>query len=126
AAHIVEKGMTPLVLEAGPGPASSIRSWAQVRLFPPRKYVVDPVSRGLLEAAGWRMPDAERLPTGGELVEEYLEPLARLPRLAPRIGYGHHVVAVTRLGFDRMKSPGREEAPFEIVYRTAAGEQGRF
>lgn len=121
AAHLVERGETPLVLEAGDAVAASVRSWSHVRLFSPWKYLVDPVARAQLEAAGWSMPDGERLPTGGELVERYLEPLAALPSLAGRIRLGARVEAVTRRGYDKVKTAGREEAPFELVVRTAGG-----
>lgn len=125
AAHLVSRGETPRVFEAGAAVGASIRKWAHVRLFSPWKYLVDPVARDLLEKAGWTMPDEERLPTGGELVERYLEPLAALPAIAPRVRPGARVVAVSRYGYDKVKSAGREEAPFELVLRTAEGREER-
>ena len=47
--------------------------------------MVDPASRRLLEATGWTLPSPEGLPTGTELVEQYLEPLAALEPIASRI-----------------------------------------
>ena len=35
AAHLLERGLEPLVLEAGDGPASAVREWGHVRLFSP-------------------------------------------------------------------------------------------
>ncbi|HEX8487492.1 MAG TPA: FAD-dependent oxidoreductase, partial [Propionibacteriaceae bacterium] len=35
AAHLLERGDRPLVLEAGPGPAAAVTEWAHVRLFSP-------------------------------------------------------------------------------------------
>ena len=35
------------------------------------------------------MPAADEYPTGRELVERYLEPLAALPELSPHIRLGH-------------------------------------
>jgi thioredoxin reductase len=96
-----------------------------VRLFSPWKYLTDPVSRALLEPTGWTMPDAEALPTGGELVEGFLRPLASLPALASNIRLGHRVTAVARRGFDRMKTPGRDSTPFELVVQTADGVEVR-
>lgn len=115
AAHLVARGETPLVLEAGERVGSSIRRWAHVRLFSPWKYLVDPVAREMLERTGWEMPDPEAIPTGGELVERFLEPLATLPELAPHIRTGWRVDAISRRGFDKVRSRGREEAPFELV-----------
>jgi hypothetical protein len=126
AAHLVARGETPLVLEAGDPPGASIRQWAHVRLFSPWKYLTDPVSRGMLEAAGWQAPDPDRIPTGGELVERFIEPLAALPRIAPHLRLGRRVVAVSRRGFDKVKSAGRDQAPYEIVARTAGGRTERY
>src|SRR5207249_294674 len=81
AAHLVARGHTPLVLEAGDTVGASVRAWGHVRLFSPWRYLVDPASAALLAEAGWAMPDPEALPTGAELVRDYLQPLAALPRL---------------------------------------------
>lgn len=35
AAHLVERGIEPLVLEAGASAATAVRDWAHVRLFSP-------------------------------------------------------------------------------------------
>jgi hypothetical protein len=125
AAHLAARGIEPLVLEAGDAVGASIRKWAHVRLFSPWKYLVDPVARGMLEAAGWTAPDGDRLPTGGELVERLLEPLAALPAIAPHVRTGRRVVAVSRRGYDKVKSAGREDAPFELVVRTSDGRTER-
>ncbi|HEX2078041.1 MAG TPA: NAD(P)-binding domain-containing protein [Longimicrobium sp.] len=125
AAHLAARGMTPVVLEAGEAVGASIRRWAHVRLFSPWKYLVDPAARGMLGAAGWTEPDGDALPTGGELVERYLEPLASLPQIAPHLRTGRRVIAVSRRGYDKVKSAGREQAPFELVVRTAEGRTER-
>jgi thioredoxin reductase len=122
AAHLLERGLTPLVLEAGERAGASVASWGHVRVFSPWKYMVDPAARRLLESYGWRAPDGEALPTGAELVRDYLAPLAALPAMAPHVRYGHRVTAVTRLGFDKVKSGGRAYAPSELVAHTAAGD----
>lgn len=120
AAHLVARGETPLLLEAGDVVGASVRTWAHVRLFSPWKYLVDPAARALLEGAGWTAPDGDDLPTGGELVARYLAPLAALPSLAQFILPGRRVVAVSRRGFDKVKTAGRSAAPFELVVRTSA------
>jgi hypothetical protein len=126
AAHLVAKGETPLVLEAGEEAGSSIRKWAHVRLFSPWKYLTDPVSRGMLEATGWTLPNEEVLPTGGELVDQFLDPLASLPGIAPHLRFGRRVVAISRVGYDKVKTVGRNEAPYELVVRTADGRTERY
>ncbi|HYE92775.1 MAG TPA: NAD(P)-binding domain-containing protein [Terriglobales bacterium] len=123
AAHLVAKGQTPLVLEAGASVGASVLAWSHVQVFSPWRYNVDPVARGLLLAAGWKEPDGDVLPTGGELVAEYLRPLAALPEIAPHVRTGTRVLAVARAGFDKMKTPGRDEAPFELRVRAAGGEE---
>lgn len=116
AAHLLERGLTPRVLEAGRSPGSSLAGWGHVRMFSPWEYNLDPVCRRLLEHNGWVAPPAERYPTGGELLERYVEPLAGIPELAPYISYGHRVTGVGRLGLDRLQSRGRETVPFDVAF----------
>lgn len=121
AAHLLEKGETPVVFEAGDAVGSSVREWGHVRLFSPWKYLVDPAARRLLDAAGWTMPEEGYLPTGGELVERYLEPLAAHPAIAPHLRIGSRVASVSRRGFDKVKSAGRDAAAFELLVATREG-----
>jgi len=125
AAHLLEKGETPIVLEAGPGVGATVREWGHVRLFSPWKYLVDPAVRRLLAPTGWSAPNDMDLPTGAELVTHMLEPLARHPAIAPHIRLDSRVVAVSRRGYDKVKSAGRDAAPFELVVKSAAGETDR-
>src|SRR5690606_27819395 len=50
------------------------------------------------------------------------EPLAEVPEVARAVKLGSRVTGISRLGFDKMKSAGREDAPFLIRYQTAAGD----
>jgi thioredoxin reductase len=122
AANLVERGIDFVVLEAGDDVASSVRSWGHTRLFSPWKHVVDPASRRLLEEHGWRLPDPERAPTGTELVEKYVAPLAALDEIAPRIRTGVEVIGVTREGMDRTRTARRAATPFAVRVRAASGE----
>jgi SAM-dependent methyltransferase/thioredoxin reductase len=122
AAHLVAKGETPLVLEAGDSVGTHVLAWGHVQVFSPWRYNVDAVAGALLRAAGWKEPDPERLPTGAEIVAEYLRPLAVLPQIAPHIRLGTRVVAIARSGHDKMKTPGRDAAPFELLVTGEAGE----
>lgn len=125
AIQLLEKGESPIVLEAGAEPGSNIREWRHVKLFSPWKYLVDPVSRRMLEATGWSSPDDDVLPTGGELIDTLIEPLAALPALTSQIRLNHRVIAITRRGFDKVKSGGRDDAPFELQVRTPDGRMSR-
>lgn len=121
AAHVLERGMTPVVLEAGPEAGHAVRQWAHVRMFSPWEYNIDKAAERLLAATGWNSPQADRYPTGGELVERYLEPLATRTPLKAHIRTSSKVVSVARAGFDKVKTKGRELAPFDIRYRNGAG-----
>jgi hypothetical protein len=115
AAHLLDRGLDPLVLEAGPTAGASLRSWGHVRLFSPWEYLVDPVAVRLLEVEGWATPDPAALPTGDELADGYVKPLAELPALRHRIRYDTRVVGVTKQGIDKLTDRGRENAPFEVI-----------
>lgn len=120
AAHLLERGLEPLVLEAGSGPATAVREWSQVRLFSPWPELVDQASARLLAPTGWRAP-VTGFPTGGEWIAEYLAPLAAV--LGPRVRYGARVIGVSRRGRDRLVSAGREDQPFSVL---VAGQDGEF
>ena len=76
AAHALERGMNPIVLEAGPEAGHAIRQWSHVRMFSPWEYNVDKASAKLLSAVGWNSPDPLSYPTGAELLEHDIQPLA--------------------------------------------------
>ena len=83
AAHVLSRGLTPLAFEAGPSAGAAMRRWGHVRMFSPWKYNVDAEAASMLERHGWVRPDGETFPTGRELVEQYLEPLAGTRELVP-------------------------------------------
>jgi thioredoxin reductase len=115
AAHLLERGLDPLVFEAGDAVGASVRAWGHVRVFSPWEYNVDPVAARLLAARGWTPPPADGYPTGDEIVERYLEPLAAVPAIAERVRPAARVTAVTKRGIDKLNDAGRDEAPFELV-----------
>ena len=123
AAHLLARGEEPLVFEAGAQVGANMRQWGHVRLFSPWSYVVDKASAVLLEEIGWERPDANDYPTGRDIVERYLEPLAATPQLASRIRLGSRVVAVARLDRDKMKTEGRESTPFLVRVLKADGSE---
>src|SRR6478736_5742732 len=119
AAHLLERGLEPLVLEAGAEPATAVQEWSHVRLFSPWSELVDPASARLLAPTGWQAPGSG-FPTGGEWIEDYLAPLAAV--LGRRVRYGARVVGVSRRGRDRLVSAGREDQPFTVRVATPDGE----
>lgn len=121
AAHLAERGLPFVVLESGPAAGAAITSWGHTRLFSPWQYNLDSAAQRLLEASGWTAPDAEALPTGHELREQYLEPLAQLPQLAESIRYDARVTAISRAGIDKTRTARREETPFLVRIETTSG-----
>ena len=121
AAHVLERGLTPIVLEAGSHVGHAVRQWGHVQLFSPWEYNVDRAAERLLASTGWNSPEPEQYPTGAELVERYLEPLAAKTALANHIHTSSRVTDISRVGFDKLKSKGRETAPFELRYQNGQG-----
>ena len=116
AANLALRGERFVVLERGPEVGHAIRKWGHVRLFSPWRYCIDARARKLLESTGWVAPDEEALPTGGELVDQYLAPLASHPAIAPHLRMNARVTAIGRQGIDKVRTPGREDVPFEIRF----------
>ncbi|MBR1267358.1 NAD(P)-binding domain-containing protein [Bradyrhizobium sp. AUGA SZCCT0222] len=121
AAQVLERGLRPIVLEAGDNVGHSVRQWSHVQLFSPWQYNIDRAAERLLAATGWNSPDPQHYPTGAELLEGYLEPLAAKTALADHIHTSSRVTDISRAGFDKLKTKGRESAPFEIRYQNGQG-----
>ncbi|WP_136709072.1 NAD(P)-binding domain-containing protein [Agromyces sp. H66] len=121
AANLADRGIDFVLLEAGDRIADSIEHWGHIRLFSPWKHLVDPVSKRLLAETGWQEPPADSLPTGAELVRDFLIPLADLPAIAARTRLGVTVTDVSREGMDRTRTKGRAQAPFLLRVSTADG-----
>lgn len=121
AAQLLAHGLTPLIFERGAQAGATVADWAHVRVFSPWEFNIDPAARTLLEAQGWTMPDPDLLPTGAELIEHYLAPLAAHPAIAPRLQLNAEVLAVARQGHSKLASEGREDAPFLLLWRDPEG-----
>ncbi|GHC84319.1 hypothetical protein GCM10010349_69260 [Streptomyces flavofungini] len=124
AAHLVERGIEPLVLESGPAAGAAVREWAHVRLFSTWAELIDPAAEKLLAPTGWNRPDGATYPTGGDWTERYLQPLA--DTLGDRVRYGTTVTGAARAGRDRMVDSGRDDQPFAVHVTTADGTEERF
>jgi flavin-dependent dehydrogenase len=83
AAHLLSRGLDPLVLEAGPAIGHAVRDWGHVRMFSPWEFNIDAAARALLDAEGWSPPDPAIFPTGAELVTHYKGARHRSPRPWP-------------------------------------------
>lgn len=125
AAHLVQRGIRPIIFERGATVGASLLQWAHVRVFSPWKYNIDAAARVLLEGSGWQAPSADALPNGGEIVAQYLAPLAALPPIAASLKLGATVNAITREGRDKVWSTDRETAAFVVRYTDSSGNEHR-
>jgi cation diffusion facilitator CzcD-associated flavoprotein CzcO len=118
AAH--ERGLEFTVYEAGPEAGAHVRDWGHVRLFTPWDMNVSERMRRALPDA----PSGGALPSGIELAEELIDPLAALPALAPQIRVGARVDAVAREGLlkhEEIASPERGARRFRLLVSDADG-----
>ncbi|MFH8485116.1 NAD(P)-binding domain-containing protein [Streptomyces longisporoflavus] len=123
AAHLVERGIEPLVLEAGDRAGAAVREWSHVRLFSTWGEVVDPAAEKLLAPTGWVKPNGDTYPSGGDWATKYLQPLADV--LGDRVRLGATVTGVSRQGRDRVVDADREQQPFTVHIQSADGSEQR-
>lgn len=121
AAHLIERGLPVKVYEAGEMIAANVRDWGHVRLFSPWEYNTDAAARALLQRHGWREPHGDVMPTGSDLYEAYLKPLAATPEMAAVIETGVTVTAITRHGADKVLSKDRASKPFVLAVSNRDG-----
>ncbi|MDN5877446.1 MAG: NAD(P)-binding protein, partial [Brevibacterium sp.] len=122
AAHLITREIEPLVFETGAMPGAAVSAWGHIGLFSPWKYNIDEAARTLLGSTDWVEPEGDYLPTGAELVAQYLTPLATTPQLRNAIRMQTRVIAVSRLGKDRTRTPGRGDTPFLVRTQGAQGQ----
>lgn len=123
ASHLIERGIDPLVLEAGPVAGAAVREWGHVRLFSTWAELVDPAAEKLLAPTGWTAPDGATYPSGADWAEKYLRPLAEV--LGDKVRYGAQVTGVSRLGRDRVVDADRERQPFTVRVLNTDGTEER-
>ncbi len=111
AAHLTERGLPFLVLEAGAGPASAVAEWDHVRLFSEWPEVIDAAAARLLRSKGWEAPSSG-YPTGAQWIAGYLVPLA--DAVGDRVRYDARVTGVSRVGRDRLVDAGCGDQPFVV------------
>ncbi|MED4698197.1 NAD(P)-binding domain-containing protein [Lysinibacillus capsici] len=114
AAHLVEQKQAFILLEAGQEIAHNIRTWGHVTLFSPWRYNINKAAKSLLEGSDWVEPSLETIPTGHELIDLYLKPLAELKQIKPSIRLNSKVVGISRQLNDKMKSKNRFNQSFNI------------
>lgn len=118
AAHLNNRKLPFVVLEAGSQIAQNVSSWRHVSMFSPWKYNLDRASIDLLEAYQWQKPKENKIPTGAELIEDYLLPLSETHEIKPYIRLNSRVVAISRKRVNKIKNYSRERAPFVVRVKT--------
>lgn len=109
-----EAGHPFTIYEAAPEVGGNVRAWGHVRLFTPWDLNVSPRMRRHLPDA----PSGSDCPTGAELADRLLAPLAALPEIAPNLRLGTRVLDVGREGLlkhEEIANPERAKHPFRIL-----------
>jgi cation diffusion facilitator CzcD-associated flavoprotein CzcO len=124
----VDHGYSFTLYEASESIAGHVNAWGHVRMFSPWVYNVSDRMRRHLERAGYSVPAADdpSCPTGKELVDRILDPLARLAELAPHLKTSSKVVAVGRealLKHEEIGTAVRAAARFRLLLRNSAGKE---
>jgi thioredoxin reductase len=121
-----ERGWSFTLYEAGERPAACVRDWGHVRLFSPWSIDASRRMRSALAGVGHDVPDSDDCPTGHELCDRLLDPLAELPAIRSALRLGHRVEAVSREGLLKHEEIGgaaREERPFRLLVRGPDGSE---
>jgi thioredoxin reductase len=121
AAHLVSRGIDVKIYEAGTSIAANVDSWGHVRLFSPWRFNIDPAAKALLQDHGWQEPRGDVLPTGRDLIDAYLEPLANIPAIAQRLHTQTRVLSIARHGADKVVSRDRAARPFALTVANGSG-----
>ena len=53
AAHLTDRGLPFVVLEAGDDVGAAVSQWGHIRTFTPWRYIADPTAEKLLAVTGW-------------------------------------------------------------------------
>lgn len=114
AAHLTMRGIPFRIFEAGHTVGANLIDWGHVRVFSPWRYNIDKAAERLLAEIGWVKPYEEELPTGNELVNNYLLPLSFHPKIEPHLHLSARVNSITRRGINKMRTADRENVPFLI------------
>lgn len=115
AAHLLSRGVAVKLYEAGNAVATNVRDWGHVRLFSPWRFNIDAAARAILRQHGWQEPQPDGLPTGHELFEAYLAPLAMALMRHGIIETKARVRSITRHGIDKVVSRDRVKYPFALA-----------
>ncbi len=125
AALALELGFDVHVFERGE-PGAHLLAWGHVRMFTPWRMNVGAASARLLAKHGHAAPADDSCPTGLELAERVLQPLAATPELKARVHVLTQVAHVSRHSARKNERAGgtaRNDKPFRLLVRDAGGRE---
>jgi thioredoxin reductase len=120
ASHLINRNIPVKLYEAGETVAANVRHWGHVRLFSPWSLNADHAAKAILKRHGWQEPRGDGMPTGSDLYEAYLRPLAETPELRAVVETKANVKAISRQGIGKMVTRGREDRPFLLLVQNGA------
>lgn len=118
-----ELGHEPIVYERG-DVGENVMRWGFVRLFSPWKMNVSSLGLEAVRRVGVKPPDREAFPTGHELADGYLRPIALF--LGASVETKVEVLGVSRMRFlkgDDVGGKVRAALPFRILLRRGSKEE---
>lgn len=106
----------------------NLRQWGHVKMFTPLGMNTTPLGKSALAAqdANFTLPPDDKLLTGQEFVDHYLQPLADTDLITDCLKLNHTVISIARQGLrkaDLVDKEDRAEQPFITLYRDAQGHE---
>jgi cation diffusion facilitator CzcD-associated flavoprotein CzcO len=120
AAHLITRNVPVKLYESGETVAANVRNWGHVRLFSPWNFNTDQAAKAILKRHGWQEPRSDDLPTGNDLFDAYLRPLADTSEMQTVIETNVTVRAISRDGTSKITTRAREKAPFSLVIQNGS------
>ncbi len=115
----LDNGWPCTIYESAGSVGANVREWSHVRLFTPWSMNVSPRMAAHLRTAAVPVPGPpDHYPSGAELTEQLLAPLAALSELAGVVRTGTRVLAVAREGLlkhEEIGTPERGAHPFRLL-----------
>ncbi|MFV2006796.1 MAG: NAD(P)-binding protein, partial [Longimicrobiales bacterium] len=121
-----EKGFPFTVFEAAPAVAGRMREWGHVGLFTPWSMNVSERMRGALGVAGREPSVTDGCPSGAELVDRVLDPVAALDHIRDHVRLNTRVLQIGRVGLlknEEIGSGRRAEHAFRLLLSDGGGQE---
>lgn len=117
AAHLLERGLQPIILEKGDSVGRAMQEWGHVRLFTNWSFVIDTAVASILAKHDWKRPCDDQIPTGKDIVEQYLIPASKTPEYQGILTYNAEVIAIAKADHSKHTSKNRDVMDFTLHYK---------